>query len=375
MPRARNQRPEVHLWTGKSGQKFWKIEYRVYLPDGKTSHKAHTWPTKQYSKTAAQKAADELVQRETSGPAPASGSMSVADYWTEIYFPVASHRLAPNSRTMYASHWKNHIKPAIGGMELQQVRKHTLSALLDTMADAQLGHKTVSLARSILSVMFEDALQNGYIQQNPAHKVTMPRCKAETETRPLTEEEARRVLESTEGMAHILFRVLFATGARIGEVLALKKADLTTEGLMIDESAYRGAGAQTKSKKERLVAIPDQLRRELIEWGEQQIGDLIFPNRSGRMFASHGKTLDILLRKAREDSKVPHLTYRACRTTFATLYDGDARDLQGMLGHAKLDTSMKFYRKPIFSRQQAAVDAMEARLTGKVVSMPGKKRA
>lgn len=55
------------------------------------------------------------------------------------------------------------------------------------------------------------------------------------------------------------------------------------------------------------------------------------------------------------------------RTTFATLYRGDPRDLQAALGHSDLKLTMNIYRKPILERQQAAMDELEARLAGKVV--------
>jgi integrase len=58
-----------------------------------------------------------------------------------------------------------------------------------------------------------------------------------------------------------------------------------------------------------------------------------------------------------------------CRTTFATLYESDPRDIQDILGHATLDLTMDIYRKPIAQRQFAASAEMEARLRGKVVTM------
>jgi hypothetical protein len=40
--------------------------------------------------------------------------------------------------------------------------------------------------------------------------------------------------------------------------------------------------------------------------------------------------------------------------TFATLYEGDLKDLQATLGHSKIETTMKLYKKAISERQLAS---------------------
>jgi len=74
-----------------------------------------------------------------------------------------------------------------------------------------------------------------------------------------------------------------------------------------------------------------------------------------------------MLCHARKDAKIPDLTFRMCRTTFATLYRGDPRDLQESLGHRDLKLTMAVYRKPLANRQHASADELEARLAGKGV--------
>ena len=69
------------------------------------------------------------------------------------------------------------------------------------------------------------------------------------------------------------------------------------------------------------------------------------------------------------------MTFWHCRTTFAPLYEGDPRDRQAILGHYCEEFNRRVYRKPILDRQKASVNALEARLTGKVVTMPVRKSA
>jgi hypothetical protein len=69
------------------------------------------------------------------------------------------------------------------------------------------------------------------------------------------------------------------------------------------------------------------------------------------------------------------MTFRHCGTTFATLYEGDPRDRQAIPGHHSEELTRRIYQKPIAARQKASVEGLEARLTGKVVTMPVRESA
>jgi hypothetical protein len=58
----------------------------------------------------------------------------------------------------------------------------------------------------------------------------------------------------------------------------------------------------------------------------------------------------------------PGLTFKQCRTTFATLVDADVADAQAMLGHHSPAVTLPFYKKAIPPRQQEAVDKLESKL-------------
>jgi integrase len=82
-----------------------------------------------------------------------------------------------------------------------------------------------------------------------------------------------------------------------------------------------------------------------------------------------------MLDSARKAAGIPGLTFRQCRTTWATLYEGDAKDRQAILGHHSEQFTMAVYRKAIPARQQASVEELEARLTRRIVKMPKRESA
>lgn len=368
MPRTKFQRPTVHLWKGKSGEKFWKVDYYVYIEGRATpKHCAKTWRCSEYTKAKAQEAADKLVRQETSGPPRADGSMTVAEFWDRVFFPVRSRRIAPNSQQAYQSSWRTHVEPGIGKLELRNVTKMAIDTVLSKIADAGLGKEVAQRALVIMSEMLIEAVENDFIAKNPCRAVELPTCKPPKPTRPLTLAEVQRLFSSTSGRDRMVWRVLILCGLRISEVIALRKSDVTPGGLIVDESGYEGEPGPTKNRKTRLVPLPAPLRRELAEWADQIDGDLIFPAADGTMLRRKGRETEPLLNRARKI--IPDLTFRMCRTTFATLYDGDPRDLQESMGHFDVKLSLGTYRKPQAERQQASADELEARASGKLVTM------
>jgi len=374
MSRSKYQRPEVYAWKGKSGEKFWKAEWRQYIAGRpKPKHRAATWLCSKYTKGQAQEACDRLVREETGGTPRPDGSMTVGEFWLKVYFPTAGHRLAPNSRRSYGSSYRVHIEPAIGKMELQHVNKSAVSGILDKMADAGRSKPTIEKVLVLIHELFEEAVENNYVTINPARKVTIPRCRASEETRPLDESEVRRIFESTTDRTRLIWRILLLTGCRIGELLALTRDDLQLEGLRIDESAFCGRGTHTKNRKVRIAPIPDSLRSEIEQWAPGQA--ILFPTGNGTLHQRSDDTMRAILTDTRAAAGIPGLTYRMCRATYATLYRGDLKDLQATLGHSKIETTMRFYKKAISERQQASAEDLDARFTGKVVPISRKRES
>jgi integrase len=376
MSRHRYQRPEVYLWTGKSGEKFWKAEWRQYIEGrAKPKHRSATWPCNRYTKTKAQEECDRVVREETGGTLRPDGSLTVRKFWEQIHYPTLKLRIAPNTDAMYRSWWKNFVCPAIGSAELQHVNKAAIDAILNGLATSKKAEGSIKRVLSLVHGLFVEAVENGYIIRNPAHRVTLPRAKPPEPTRALSEAEAQRLFTLPLDRGTLMFRVMLMTGARIGEVLALTKSDLTPSGLVIDESALHGRAASTKNGKTRIVPLPAALHGELENWAASQPGALMFPNGRGGMDRRASDTMRDIVRKVRLASGIPDLTPRMCRTTFATLFDADPRDVQDILGHSSVNLTMEVYRRPITSRQLAAMEEYEARLRRKVVTMTPKEKA
>lgn len=181
---------------------------------------------------------------------------------------------------------------------------------------------------------------------SPAEHFRAPRLNARLPRYLSTEEIERLLGVSTAGSFELLrvktmVEVLYATGMRVSELIALKG-----EYIHLEDGWVRVFG---KGSKERLIPIHDRARRALKIYlafkrdkfsGKTPAAE-VFVGRSGRKLSrvQFWRDLNALGKKAGLKTALhPHLL----RHTFAThlLQNGaDLRSVQEMLGHASLATT------------------------------------
>jgi hypothetical protein len=124
-------------------------------------------------------------------------------------------------------------------------------------------------------------------------------------------------------------------------------------------------------EKTRLAALPESLRGELEEWLTGHNHWLLFPSPLGKVYQRSREEIESILHRGREI--IPDLDFRMCRTTFASLFQGDEADRTSIMGHVSPAFTLKVYRKPIMERRQNSVEDMDRRL--RVVRIDKKRQA
>jgi integrase len=366
--RQKYQRPSVKAVGTR--EKLWRIEYREYFLDAdgheQNRHKSASWSRADHTKAQAQAQADRLLLELRGGPPKADGSMTLAEFWRTVYLPIRSRKWTGHTPTLIAGYWRNHIEPQLGAVALKDITKAMIQIHLGELVDEGLGQVMVEAIRIRLHSILEEAVDNEYIAKNPARKVETPECKGSEETRSLTEEEVHTLWDGSTGRDYIVWRLMPLTGIRIGEVLPLERTDLRPDGLMINKAYVDGHVKLPKFNKERLAAIPASLRAELEEWLATHDHRLMFPSDEGTVMCRGSKPVQELLDRGR--LLVEDLDFRMCRTTFASLFQGDEADRTSIMGHHSSQFTLTRYRKPIMERRQKSIEELDQRLT-KVVSI------
>ena len=138
----------------------------------------------------------------------------------------------------------------------------------------------------------------------------------------------------------IIARVIFDTGCRISELLAIVPAD-------IDLRANAILLRETKTKKQRFVYFSDKTRRHLKSWldfrDRYTDADYVFPTIQGNKQRLENVERSFRLRSKDVGLQVtPHLL----RNNFAKRYlmnGGDLATLSRLLGHASIEITAQIY--------------------------------
>lgn len=286
----------------------------------------------------------------------------------------------------YESLQKNHISPVFGSRYADTVTPGEITRFLRDKKLEGLSHGYIESIFKQLKVVFRYAVQNRYLEDNPADRACMPlRDLGEAHERDkavkvFTEEEMRRLadrLRGTSALTPMLFG--YYMGLRVSEAYAVRwrDVDLTRGTMRIDKQlqyqdhswclvppkTYRGY---------REIAMPRALIRHLertkaeqdarrTQYGNAykktrirlrlknrqdeavQIDDFICVKRSGELLTpSSAKQIT----KVARELGLMHYRFHYLRHTHASMLANrnvSALLLKERLGHEKVDTAWSFY--------------------------------
>jgi integrase len=197
----------------------------------------------------------------------------------------------------------------------------------------------------------------------------------------LTWDQLRLVLASVTLRDRILLTLDMTETFRPSELFALRwdGFDMDRRTLTVRQTAYRGKlrdyGKTRKSL--RTVHVPEGLSNDLWLW-KQDCPDpasdaFIFPNarkRSGARRNGFIRTENYrarVLKKLATELGLPKLNFQVLRRTMATLAQtkGNVKDVQGILGHSKADTTANVYMQTIEESVKQTLDAIYRELTAR----------
>jgi integrase len=314
-------------------------------------------------------------------------------------------RLAPSTKASYEQNFRLHILPEIGDIKLTQLTGARISAMYrkfektgrrDHAAGTGLSARTIRYCHVILKAMLQQAISDGLLVSNPCDRARPPSEKEARppELRPWTAAELSTFLAWVEehGCADfVAWRVLAYTGARRGEVLALRWRDVDLEGarLSIRRSVglvrKKGEGAEiiegtTKSGRERVVDLDPQTVEALRRWRLTRAGlSLDLARDSALVFGAlegqhqnpvrfSQRFTEALTRCARDlgDAAPPVIRLhdlRHCHATILLSAGVPVKIISERLGHASVVITMQVYAH--------AMPGMQAEAAAKFAALVG----
>jgi len=263
-------------------------------------------------------------------------------------------RRSDKTRTAYGIDLAQ-LQSYLGAQDIALITPNQLEAWARELQSQ--GYASASIRRKFATVrmFFGHWVRRGELTQSPLWKIRLDLGRERVLPRNLTASDTQRLIEtawrgldpSTGGTFTNLrdlaaIEILFATGIRVGELVALRVSDWRE-----DDGSFLISG---KGSRQRLALLPDERSLHVVRmYVSQRAGrnlghEILLVNSVGARISTQGiaRILSQVAKLAGIEARVtPHMI----RHTVATLllrYGADIRVVQEVLGHASITTTQRY---------------------------------
>jgi integrase len=350
------------------------------------------------SRKEAEKELRRLLRTVDTGEHIEPHRVTVREY-LDGWIAAIKDEIEPTTHKRYAELVSHYIAPALGNLLLQKLAPVHLREFYTALGyggrrdgrDGPLSPQTRRHIHRVFHTALVAAVELQIIARNPAavFRKKLPKVKRH-EMATLTAEQSARLLGAVRH-SHVYWPVLLAlaTGARRGEVLALRwrNVDLDRAEVRIVESLEQVGKTlrfkSPKSDKARVVTLPsfavEELRRlkreqaeSLLLLGIRQTGAMLLCARAdGEPLQPQSLTHEFPRFLGRLGVDFPKVRFHDLRHTHATqlLFDGvHPKVVQERLGHASIGVTLDIYSHVSPTMQEDAAARLDAALGGAIKS-------
>lgn len=281
------------------------------------------------------------------------GSSLLFKEWAELCFDQYKTNVAPITLESQKGKINKWVIPELGNMRVKDVKQLHIQKIMNSMQGK--ASDTIRKVYQLTNFIFDKAVQNNIIKDNPCKYVTLPKGHKQTR-RAITDMEYRFVLKVAEEDERFVFYLfMLFCGCRPSEVANLRGMDVKKiDGMNI----LHIEGTKTKNAV-RDVPIPDYLMERI---PRTKPFDYIFTNQNGkpltrgnreRLCRAFKRALNIAMgcRVYRNELVPPYplapdFVPYCLRHTYCTNLQKqqiDIRTAQYLMGHADISMTANIY--------------------------------
>lgn len=350
-------------------------------------------PKKVYRYTKTQSEAVKLLTELKSelliGVDATKGNILVSD-WCNTWVETYKKKLAKSTKTSYQTNIRVHINNFIGGIQVKNMTTQQIQYMLDKIYDD--GNNSLSLVIKVYNIIngaLKKAIELGMIARNPCVGIEFPKDNTKKKRIFTLDEQISFVKELDNWDSKALFITYLYTGARLGELPALKWTDIDFNKRIIDINKkaiviYSHDNEQKKTKqvvedflktesskrkiyitqflvnilqdhKEKQKRIAEELD---IEWSED---NLVFPTINGSV--PYTRNIEEKFKRITEKIGVTDATMHSLRHSYATRLfeaDVDIKVISKQLGHKTVKTTYDTYIHVLPEKNLKEIDKLNA---------------
>ena len=261
----------------------------------------------------------------------------------------------PSTKILYDSYMKSSLQGLVN-KKVSEIKKRDIENLVLELKNKGLVNKSINGIITFVQAILNYGVENEFINSNPVLKFKkLPQVKPEIHF--LTETQITTFLElAKETKYYAFFSTAIYTGMRRGELLALEWSDIDFKNhrIKVNKQIYKGIKQATKTNKERVIDIPDNLVDVLIEHKKSNnvLSKLVFHNNGKPL---HPYTMESvyfhpIIKECNkildEENQIEKIRFHDLRHTYATylLSNGvPVKYVQEQLGHSTARMTLDTY--------------------------------
>ena len=300
----------------------------------------------------------------------AQGNLDMAlGEFVEVYFQDKEGELKERSVESKRKMIKTHIIPYFGDRPMNSITPSDLIQWQNQIRSKGFTQTYLRMIQNQMTALFTHASKIYNLADNPCKKVKKMGKSDADKLNFWTEEEYEQFISVVEkdGYYYVIFEILFWTGCRVGELLALTKNDIDFRDnrIHIDKTYYRWNGEDviTAPKTEnsiRTIEIPEFLTKEIKEYVDRMYG----LKGNERMFPVGMEAVQHAMKRYAERAEVDRIRVNDLRHSHVAYLINQGVEpllIKERLGHKDIRITLNTYGHLYPSRQREIARLLDRR--------------
>jgi integrase len=335
-------------------------------------HQGKRWQQAVGGKRAAEIMAAEMQIELAKGRVGVPGEIPTMIEYAATWLEYVELRRAPRTFSRYRGLVEK-INKHIGSKAIDKITRGDIRDLLLKEYKAGAAKATIELMHAVLSGIFNHAIDDNLIAVVPTTRILakLDLSTIDEEIKPLSAAEMNEALAALDPFTYPVFKLLFETGCRIGEALALTWGDIDFRNQKITfckTSKDQEIRRTTKTNTSRTIDMSDSLLLVLMEQKKVDRETCLKQGvKQAAVFHNHGRLLsDNTLRRkwaaACERIGIGHRRMHDIRHTTASLLlarNAPITYVSKLLGHSSPTITLNKYAHYIPSENKGLVNLLE----------------
>ncbi|MGA1931704.1 tyrosine-type recombinase/integrase [Arcobacter sp. YIC-464] len=263
----------------------------------------------------------------------------------------------------YKRNYDKYIKEKFGNKKLDTITGNQITIWQNSLQKKEkLAKSTLKKIRTILYTLFQDAIEEDIISDNPVKKAKRIKKIEDTKVKrikltPFTISEIASILNVLEGQSKNLIATLFYTGIRAGECIGLKWENIDFEKgtISIRQQIVNGTQKEVLKTTKSRRTIP--IIKSLIPFLQSQyqktghLNSYVFMTiRTKKHYHSAGKIREQIWVKALKSANVKYRNLHQTRGTFISTLISNGEDINyvsKIAGHENVKITFESYSEYI----------------------------